>query len=417
MTEPVGRGKTQCNNVSETRPRETPVSPKLETNCPAAAMVAAQVIVFARIPDLGADRAMGRSAQDTDGMVSTLNYPSPLVGIIANPASGRDIRRVVARASVFQTTEKVSMVLRVAAALHALGVGTVLLMPDRGGIAAAIHRELQGAHDSVQLPRMATLDMPITETAADSALATRLMVEAGAAAIVVLGGDGTHRVVAGSCGEVPLATLSTGTNNTFPELREATLVGLATGLVASGRVAVAAACRRNKCLWVETARRRELALVDVAVVRRRHLGARALWQAEDLAELYVSFAEPDAIGLSSIAGLLAPVSRSDRYGLQVRMDPSAHGHLLAPIAPGLLARVPVAGHHRLAPEQPVAVALAAGTLALDGEREIEFVAADRPRVRLSLHGPLTIDVPTTLRLAAERGLLRTQHSIPEEEQT
>ena len=54
------------------------------------------------------------------------------------------------------------------------------------------------------------------------------------AAIVVLGGDGTHRVVAEARGDVPLCALSTGTNNVFPELREATVAGLATGLVATG---------------------------------------------------------------------------------------------------------------------------------------------------------------------------------------
>lgn len=340
-------------------------------------------------------------------MTSSGAWPSPIVGILANPASGRDIRRVVARASVFQTAEKVSMVLRVASALGALGIGTVLLMPDRGGIAGSVLREAQGAAADAALPRLVALEMPITETAADSQVATSKMVEAGAAAIVVLGGDGTHRVVAAACGDVPLATLSTGTNNTFPELREATLVGLATGLVASGRLTVTESCRRNKCLRVETGSRRELALVDVAVAHRRQLGARALWQPEDLAALFVAFAEPDAIGLSAIAGLLAPVSRQTPHGLQVELGANDCTRLLAPIAPGLVADVRVSAHRRLEPGEPIPVTLAAGTLALDGEREIEFVAADGPRVQLDLHGPLTIDVPTTLRLAAARGLLQT----------
>ena len=56
---------------------------------------------------------------------------------------------------------------------------------------------------------------------------------AGVAAIVVLGGDGTHRVVAKACGDVPICALSTGTNNAFPEMRETTVAGLATGLVAT----------------------------------------------------------------------------------------------------------------------------------------------------------------------------------------
>ena len=37
------------------------------------------------------------------------------------------------------------------------------------------------------------------------------------AAIIVLGGDGTHRVVVSECGSVPIAGVSTGTNNAFPD--------------------------------------------------------------------------------------------------------------------------------------------------------------------------------------------------------
>ena len=52
----------------------------------------------------------------------TLARSPVTVGIIANPASGRDIRRLVSHASVFPTAEKANMVQRVFAALGALGV-------------------------------------------------------------------------------------------------------------------------------------------------------------------------------------------------------------------------------------------------------------------------------------------------------
>ncbi len=48
------------------------------------------------------------------------------------------------------------------------------------------------------------------------------MAEREVALIAVLGGDGTHKAVAAEVGDIPLLTLSTGTNNAFPELREAT---------------------------------------------------------------------------------------------------------------------------------------------------------------------------------------------------
>ena len=75
-------------------------------------------------------------------------HPTPVVsgsavGIIPNPMSGRDIRRVVAQASVFPNTEKTSMVLRIIRAVGALGVERVLLSTDTFGIAAGVLREVR----------------------------------------------------------------------------------------------------------------------------------------------------------------------------------------------------------------------------------------------------------------------------------
>jgi hypothetical protein len=47
-----------------------------------------------------------------------------------------------------------------------------------------------------------------------------------------------------------------------------------------------------------------------------------------------------------------------------------------------------------------------GTLAFDGEREIEPARGDRYEVTLDWQGPLTVDVPRTLRYAASHQLLR-----------
>ncbi len=45
-----------------------------------------------------------------------------------------------------------------------------------------------------------------------------------------------------------------------------------------------------------------------------------------------------------------------------------------------------------------------GSIALDGEREIEIRKEDQIEVSLSLDGPLTIDVSAAMREAAGRGL-------------
>ena len=58
------------------------------------------------------------------------------VGLVANPFSARDIRRVIANAASLQITDRANIVLRVLACLGACGVSEVLAMPERGGIRA-----------------------------------------------------------------------------------------------------------------------------------------------------------------------------------------------------------------------------------------------------------------------------------------
>lgn len=133
-----------------------------------------------------------------------------------------------------------------------------------------------------------------------------------------------------------------------------------------------------------------------------------MWDAGSLDELFVAFAEPDAVGLSSIAGLLHPVSRSAAHGLHVRFANDvrqAIRRIKAPIAPGILASVGIAGFEILPTESSISVATGSGTIALDGEREIEFGPQDHIVVRLDLQGPRTIDVAETMGFAAQRGLL------------
>jgi predicted polyphosphate/ATP-dependent NAD kinase len=233
------------------------------------------------------------------------------------------------------------------------------------------------------------------------------MVERGVAMIAVLGGDGTHKAVAAEAGDVPLLTLSTGTNNAFPELREATSAGLAGGLFASGLVPASIGLRRNKRLLVRVPEQQlaEWALVEVAVSPQRFIGARALSRSEDLCEVFACFAEPHAIGLSALCGLWCPVSRQELHGAWVRLNPGAEQALLAPLAPGLLQACGITASGPLTPGVAHRLSLTSGTLALDGEREIEFAEHDTPTITLDHQGPLSVDVEAVLAHAARHHLL------------
>ena len=341
------------------------------------------------------------------------------VGLVANPFSARDIRRVIANAASLQITDRANIVLRVLACLGACGVCEVLAMPERGGIRSHVDRGIERARNSggERFPPLRHLDLPVTGTVEDTRRAVRAMVAEEVAAIVVLGGDGTHRAVAMDCGKTPIACVSTGTNNAFPDHREPTVTGLATGLAVTGRVPPDVAYAPNKRLMVSiNGAEHHPALVDVALVAERVVGARALWRPESLRELYVTFADPSVIGLSAIAGFLDPVGRREPEGVMVEIEPPAEDgsnqgkgpavRIEVPIAPGWLRTIGVRGWRRLPPGSPRTPRLRAGMIALDGEREVGFGEDDEVRIVLEPDAVRTVDVEACMNYAARHGLFR-----------
>lgn len=330
----------------------------------------------------------------------------PVVGIIANPLSARDIRRVVAHAGGLQTADRASIVICILAGLAASGVDQVIMMPDNVGLSAHLLRAMAriGRTGEAAFPELRFLEMKVTGEAADSATAARRMREIDVAAIIVLGGDGTHRVVVSQCGKVPIAGISTGTNNAFTAMREPTVTGLAVGLAVTGAVPAAVAYADNKKLEAFINDRHEIALVDIAIVRDRFVGSRALWNAKAFAELFVTFAEAGSIGMSSIVGLLAPVARSSPFGRRVIFAPleTAPSRLAAPIAPGLIQTTGIERTETIAFDTPMSLTTAAGAIAFDGEREVTFSEKDEVRVVLRAAAFRTIDVSACMAHAATK---------------
>ncbi|AXV05271.1 Acetoin catabolism protein X [Euzebya pacifica] len=327
-----------------------------------------------------------------------------VVGLVANPASARDIRRLVADGAAVTTHDKLNIVRRVLAGLGSVGVERVLSMQDGGGISAGL-ASMVDRPSADTWPEVAFVNHPVTQTAVDTVSAVTSMVRAGVGAIVVIGGDGTNRKVLSACGDTPLMPLSTGTNNAFPQPAEASVAGIAAGLVALGRVRPVDAGTPARWLTVQHGARVHHAVVDVAVTRADGTGAGAVTDAAEVCELYLCLAEPHSIGLSAIGAHLRPVGRDDADGLIVRLGQPAVARVRAPIAPGRLVDVDVAAVQTLHANQPIRVTATAGVLAIDGERIFRFGPADVPMVTLHGNGPVVIDVARTMRHAACSGLL------------
>ena len=333
------------------------------------------------------------------------------VGIVANPASGKDVRRLVARASVFDNQEKQAIVKRALAGIFSVPGSSSLqicYLNDGHGI---VRTALESLAPCEQQQHRAVVDAQ-TASAADTTATARAMQDMNVPVVLTLGGDGTNRAFALGWQAAPLIPVSTGTNNVFPVLVEATVAGAAAGLIATGAVAASEVATQQKVITIEIEDEApDLALIDAVMVAERFIGARALLAPEQLRVAVLTRADPAAVGITAIGGLIDPVGRDDDAGLRLNFGKGSS--VLAPIAPGLYRQIGVSDHHRLAFEESVVVE-GPGMLAFDGERERLLRAGQRATLTISRTGPLLLDIPSTLHLAASRGCFLAAEQEPAE---
>lgn len=319
------------------------------------------------------------------------------IGLLANPASGKDVRRLVARASVFDNQEKRAIIRRALVGSLAAGCRDVIYHNDAHGICRQAIEETPGINaTSVDATQMGNV--------LDTISAARAMQDQGCDVVITLGGDGTNRAFCLGWQDAPLLPISTGTNNVFPNLREATIAGAAAGLIASGRVPNHV-FKRQKCINVEVEDEREdFALIDALLSSERFVGARALLKPQHFRSALLTRAEPAAVGITSIGGLLHPINSKSDSGLWLDFGPGGCT-VNAPIAPGFYAAIEVAKFQPLALGQAVRTQ-GPGVLAFDGERERTLRPGQTATLTITRTGPRVVDVPSTLQWAAEQGAFK-----------
>jgi len=67
---------------------------------------------------------------------------NPVIGLVVNPQAGRDIRRLIAYASVFDNSEKMNIVRKLVMTLLDFGINRYLVMPEPDGIIETALRTL-----------------------------------------------------------------------------------------------------------------------------------------------------------------------------------------------------------------------------------------------------------------------------------
>lgn len=317
-------------------------------------------------------------------------------GVIANPASGKDIRRLVAHASVFGNDEKVNILRRIVLGMEAAGVERILYLPEP-------HRMMERALAEIDSKMQVE---PITGVfradARDTTAAAAAMQAAGASVLVSLGGDGTNRALAKGARDVPLVPISTGTNNVFPVMLEGTVAGLAAGAVAVGAVDPARVARRCKQVEIRLADgREEIALVDAVLLETGFVGSRAIWEVQGVREVILTRAQANAVGMAAVGGMLHGVEPSDEFGLHLVLGEGRR--VRAAIAPGLIREVRVARATQV-PLGSVVPFQGPALLAVDGEREL--LIPDSVDFTITRSGPPVVDIARCLAEAREVGFLR-----------
>ncbi len=326
------------------------------------------------------------------------------IGIIANPASGKDIRRLVSYATVIDNNEKVNIVKRIVLGSQALGIDEIIFMPDYYQIGYKVINELDSK--GVLKAKCTILDIPINACSQDSTIAAQCMEKLNVGCIIVLGGDGTSRAVAKGIVNTPILPVSTGTNNVYPSMIEGTVAGMAaaaTSLLDEKEET----CIKDKCieLYVNN-EKKDIALIDVVISSDIVLGSRAIWDTKRIKSVMVTRCHPASIGFSTIAGTVEIVTPTDNYGYSVEVNKKGDSYLV-PLAAGVLQEVKVSNNKRCFLDQDYNFYIEENCiLALDGEREICLKKGDFLTLKISKSGPYRVITNKVLEIAQKRGMFK-----------
>ena len=313
------------------------------------------------------------------------------VGLVVNPAAGRDIRRLTGGASVSDNYAKRRTAECVLEGLTVVDGVDVLVMPDNTGLASAL------------------LDMTVTASGRDTQQAAERFADEADVA-VVLGGDGTNRDVAHGIGDVPVVSVSTGTNNVVPTPVDGTVAGTAAALVGSGAVPAEEVTYRHGMVEARVERddgeenRSLRGLATLGILDRPFVGTRAILDPDDVVGGVVSRASATEIGLSGIPGGFVTHRPEDPGGIGFRLGPPRESarQVRAITVPGVLSTVGVQDYRRLDDEETYVFEVDRGVVSVDGERELAIRDAT-VRVQPIADGPRFVRIEATVERAAQEG--------------
>lgn len=322
------------------------------------------------------------------------------VGVVVNPAAGRDVRRLAGGAVVSGNYAKRRIAEAVIEGLTMVDASPdALVMRDKVGIGEYVVRHAPADVDARLLEMPVRGDVEDTHRAAD-------LFQDNADAVVVLGGDGTTRAVANSVGSVPIAAVSTGTNNVVPSFVDGTAAGAAGALVATDAVPLEDVSFRHGMVevTVEETGQSTRGVATAGVVDRPFVGSRAVMHASEFVGGVVSRASPDDVGLSGIAGTGGIHAPDAEGGVLVRLTPPGPDvrTVRAIPLPGVVEPVGVRERRVLEDRETATFSVSSGVVSVDGERELEVTDSDVV-FRPVADGPTVVRFDDVFDAAVRRG--------------
>lgn len=321
------------------------------------------------------------------------------IGIIANPESGKDVRRLTSGASISSTHEKVAVVRRFLTGFTAFCDAEIHYFDD-------LHRITKSALDSLRVKGV-RIDLEPEGTSNDSTGVAKAL--EGIGLLVTLGGDGTNRAIAKGWNDAPLLTLSTGTNNAFASLAEPTVAGIAAAFIVNEALPLASISTKSKLISVQIDGESDsdLALVDLVATRDQFVGARAIVEPSQYLFAILTQANASRLGMVGVAGSLDHVDAEEDDGIFVTFNENVDTEhkTKAAVAPGLIRTVNISSFKRIPLRLPI-VRSGPAVLAFDGERERYLRPSQDITCSVQRSGPRLFDVEAAMREISLRGLFR-----------
>lgn len=320
------------------------------------------------------------------------------IGIIANPESGKDVRRLTSGASISSTHEKVAILRRFLTGFRAFSDAEIHFFDD-------LDRITRSSLTSLKLEGV-RIDVETVGTSEDTVRAARVL--QGVKLVVSLGGDGTNRAIAKGWRDVPILPLSTGTNNAFATTTEPTVAGIAAAFIVNGILPANSISLESKVIHanIEGESNSDIALVDLVGTLDRFVGSRSIVDPAQYQFGFLTQSNASKVGMVGVAGTQQQVGPKEDKGISLMFNESSGcvSTVRAAVAPGLVKEVRISVSKLVPLDEPV-VYFGPAVLAFDGERERYLRPNQRVTSTVRRDGPRLFNVEATLNEVVRLGLV------------